>query len=189
MTYVLIAATVVVHALVCLLAADFLAGLVHWAEDTWLRPGVSPLLDRLIVAPNMEHHQRPGGIRLATYWENNWITMAIVAVPALIVAACGVTAWEPYLTLLIASQSNQIHMWGHCSNPPRPVRWLQRCGLLQPAAHHALHHKRPYGMRYCTTTVFLNPLLDGLGFWRGLERIGEMFGAHVYRATPIRGGY
>jgi hypothetical protein len=44
-------------------------------------------------------------------------------------------------------------------------------------------------MRYCTTTVFLNPLLDGLGFWRGLERIGEMFGAHVYRATPIRDGY
>jgi ubiquitin-conjugating enzyme E2 variant len=189
MMYVLIAATLLVHALLCLLAADFLAGLMHWAEDTWLRPGVSPLLDRLVVAPNVEHHQRPGGIRQATYWENNWITMAIVAVPVLILALCGVYAWEPYLTLLIASQSNQIHMWGHCANPPRPVRWLQRLGVLQPAAHHAVHHRRPYGVRYCSTTTFLNPILDGIGFWRGLEWVGERLGAHVYRATPARGGY
>jgi hypothetical protein len=69
MTFVLIAATVAGHALLCLLAADFLAGLLNWAEDTWLRQGISPLIDRLVVAPNVEHHQRPGGIRQATYWE------------------------------------------------------------------------------------------------------------------------
>jgi len=80
-------------------------------------------------------------------------------------------------------------MWGHCANPPRPVRWLQRLGVLQPAAHHAVHHRRPYGVRYCTTTTFLNPILDGIGFWRRLEWAGEQLGAHVCRATPARGGY
>jgi len=39
MMYVFIAATVIVHALLCLLAADFLAGLLHWAEDTWAAAG------------------------------------------------------------------------------------------------------------------------------------------------------
>jgi len=189
MTYALIATLVVIHAFLCLIAADFLAGLIHWAEDTWLRPGVSPPLDRWVVLPNIDHHARPGGIRSATYWENNRVTMAIAAVPAIVIALCRVDAWEPYLILLIGSQSNQIHMWGHCANPPAPVRWLQRVGLLQPAPHHALHHKRPYGVRYCTTTVFLNPLLDGIGFWRALERIGELLGGRVYRATPQRTGY
>src|SRR5579875_411969 len=189
MTYALLAATIALHVLLCLLIADFLAGFVHWAEDTWLRPGVSPLLDAWVVLPNVEHHQRPGGIRQATYWENNRITMALAAVPAIVLAACGVHAWEPYLTLLIASQSNQIHMWGHCANPPAAVRVLQRIGLFQPPAHHAVHHKRPYGVRYCTTTIFLNPILDGLRFWHALETIGEVVGLRVYRATPARGGY
>jgi ubiquitin-conjugating enzyme E2 variant len=189
MTYALIAATIVLHALLCLLVADFLAGLIHWGEDTWLRPGISPLLDAWIVLPNVEHHQRPGGIRQATYWENNRITMAIAAVPTVILALCGVHAWEPYLTLLIASQSDQIHMWGHCANPPLVVRWLQRVGLFQSARHHAQHHKRPYGVRYCTTTAYLNPILDGTRFWRGLEWICERCGARVYRATPARNGY
>ncbi|HTW83988.1 MAG TPA: fatty acid desaturase CarF family protein [Candidatus Sulfotelmatobacter sp.] len=143
MTYALIAATIVLHACICLLAADFLAGVVHWAEDTWLRPGISPLLDKWVVLPNLEHHQRPGG----------------------------------------------IHYWGHCGTPPRAIALLQRLGVLQPAAHHALHHKRPYGVRYCTTTTFLNPVLDRIGFWRGLERIAERCGARVHRATPARGGY
>jgi ubiquitin-conjugating enzyme E2 variant len=173
----------------CIIAADFLSGLLHWAEDTWLVPGKNAWLDRYIVAPNIEHHEKPGGIRACTYWELNCVCIAIAASVALVVALAGVREWEVYLTLLIASQSNQIHAWGHTANPPRFVAWLQRARILQTAAHHAVHHKRPYGVRYCTTTPWLNGMLDRSGFWRGLESTIAHFGPSVKRATAARSGY
>lgn len=173
----------------CLLAADFLAGLLHWVEDTYLVPGRNALLDRLIVQPNIEHHRKPGGIREGTYWETNCVTIAICAVAAAVCAAFRVHGWEVYFTLLVGSQSNQFHAWSHTSNPPRAVAWLRKIKLLQSAKSHAVHHKAPYGVRYCTTTPLLNPVLDGIGFWRGLERILERFGVKVVRATQARGGY
>ncbi len=190
MTNLLLAAPgVALHILECLLIADFGAGLLHWAEDTWLAPGRSALLDRWIVEPNIEHHRRPGAIRQGTYWETNAVTVCISAALAALFAAGGVHAWEAYLVLLIGSQSNQLHVWGHTANPPRLIAWLQRIHLLQSASEHALHHKRPYGVRYCTTTNLLNPLLDGIGFWRALESVGGCLGARVQRATEARYGY
>jgi ubiquitin-conjugating enzyme E2 variant len=100
-----------------------------------------------------------------------------------------VHAWQAYLIVALASQANQIHLWAHSANPPRAIAFLQRYGILQSAAHHAEHHKRPYASRYCTFTNYLNPLLDGSGFWRGLERALQYCGATVYRATPARAGY
>jgi ubiquitin-conjugating enzyme E2 variant len=80
-------------------------------------------------------------------------------------------------------------MWAHSSRPPRPVQLLQRTGLLQPASHHAEHHKRPYASRFCTMTTFLNPVLDRIRFWRVLETVAVTCGATVQRATTARGGY
>ena len=173
----------------CLVVADFLAGLLHWAEDTYLVPGKSDFLDRMIVLPNLDHHKKPGGIREGTYWSTNRVTMSIAALGALGAVLMGVHAWEVYLTLAIASQSNQIHAWGHTSRPPAVVAFLQKIKVLQSAKHHAVHHKAPYGVRYCTTTPFLNPILDRTNFWRGLEWLSERCGAKVVRATEARNGY
>jgi len=173
----------------CLLIADFVSGLMHWAEDTWLAPGQSKLLDRYITSDNIDHHRHPGKIRAGAYWATNRVCIALTAVTALVLFFCGIHAWQAYLVLAMLSQSNQVHMWGHSSQPPVPVQWLQRVGLLQSTAHHGLHHKRPYASRFCTMTNYLNPILDGAGFWRGLEAIATLFGATVQRATPARGGF
>jgi hypothetical protein len=173
----------------CLLVADFLSGLLHWYEDTWLAPGRSALLDRIIIEPNIDHHRRPGGIREGSYWVNNAVCIALTVAAGGVLAACGVHAWQPYVVLAIASQSNQLHAWAHTSNPPAPIAWLQRTHLLQSAREHAVHHRRPYAQRYCTTTNMLNPLLDRARFWYGLEWIGERLGARVVRATPARQGF
>jgi ubiquitin-conjugating enzyme E2 variant len=173
----------------CLLVADFLSGLLHWFEDTWLAPGTSAFLDRVIIEPNIDHHRRPGGIREGSYWINNVVCISMTAAAGAVLAAGGVHGWQPYVVLLIASQSNQLHAWAHTSNPPTVVTWLQRMHLLQTAKEHAVHHRRPYAQRYCTTTSFLNPILDRSRFWYGLEWVGERLGAKVVRATPARQGF
>ncbi len=183
------AVLVVLQIAVCLLTADFLAGLLHWIEDTFLVPGKNELLDRLVVGPNIDHHKKPGGIREGTYWEVNCVTIGIAVVATVAMVLLRVHAWEVYLTILIASQSNQIHAWGHTSNPPGLVGRLQRAGILQSARYHAVHHKAPYGVRYCTTTPLLNPVLDHTGFWRALEWSLARCGATVQRASAARGGY
>lgn len=54
---------------------------------------------------------------------------------------------------------------------PRPIRILQRLGILQGPAGHAVHHRLDKDTACCVITPCLNPLLDGLGFWRTLERL------------------
>jgi len=39
--------------------------------------------------------------------------------------------------------------------------------------HHARHHTDPKNSHYCTMTPFLNPILDGMNFWNGAERLLE----------------
>jgi ubiquitin-conjugating enzyme E2 variant len=182
-------ATGIGSAVTCLFAVDFITGVIHWAEDTWTALGRSKLLDAYVVRDNIEHHRKPGGIRGGTYWETNRVCIALASALACLFALFGVHAWEAYAILAFASQSNQVHKWSHCANPPRAVAWLQRYGILQSPAHHAEHHKRPYATRYCTTTNFLNPILDGTRFWRGLEWLIERCGVRVQRATPARQGY
>jgi len=172
-----------------LLVADFITGIMHWAEDTWLAPGQSRVLDRYITDDNIDHHRHPGKIRAGAYWATNRVCIALTIGAAIVLMLCRVLAWEPYLVLALLSQSNQVHMWSHSSRAPQPVQWLQRVGLLQAPAQHAQHHKRPYASRFCTMTNYLNPMLDRLAFWRGLEAIAVRFGATVHRATPARGGF
>jgi ubiquitin-conjugating enzyme E2 variant len=179
----------VVSAFGCLIAVDLLSGLIHWLEDTWTAPGRSALLDRWVVTDNIEHHRRPGTIRAGRYWQTNRVCIVLAASVGAVLLLCGVHAWQAYVIVLLASQSNQIHLWAHSANPPRLIAWLQRLGVLQSAAHHAEHHKRPYASRFCTVTNYLNPLLDRIAFWRGLEWCVRRCGVTMHRATPARQGF
>jgi len=62
---------------VSVILADFITGLMHWAEDTWLVPGKSALLDRWIVNDNIDHHRFPGKIRAGQYWATNRVCIAL----------------------------------------------------------------------------------------------------------------
>ena len=172
-----------------ILAADFITGVFHWAEDTWLAPGGNALLDKYVTEDNIDHHRNPGKIRAGNYWATNRVCIALAAVSAAFFLLLHVHAWEAYLVLAILSQSNQLHLWEHSSRAPQWVQFLQRYGILQSPRHHAGHHKSPYAKRFCTVTEFLNPILDAIGFWRVLEQIAERFGAKVQRASAARGGY
>lgn len=171
-----------------ILIADFVTGIFHWAEDTWLAPGQSRFLDTYVTQENIDHHQHPGKIRAGNYWATNRVCIALAAFAAAALLLFQVHLWEPYFILAILSQSNQIHLWAHSSRAPRWVQLLQRYGVLQSPKHHAMHHTT-FATNYCAVTEFLNPLLDRNGFWRALESIAVRCGATVQRASEARGGY
>jgi hypothetical protein len=146
------------------LAADFIAGLFHWWEDQYAVEDW-PIIGTLVAGPNALHHSDQTHFLKGNYWQRNWTTI----VPA--VAVGSVVCWfVPQLWLMFAflTQANEVHAWSHrkCNGF---VRMLQETGALCSPEHHARHHRDPFSRRFCVMSNWLNPVLDLIGFWRGVE--------------------
>lgn len=179
-----------VDVVACVLISDFLSGLGHWLEDSFGTLAAPALLKRWIVIDNIRHHRAPGEILRQSWWECNRVLISVCGAICAICLISGVTDWRVYFIAAFGAQSNQIHRWAHQRKPPALIRELQRIGILQSRSHHAQHHRRPYAIRYCTSTNWLNPILDTLRFWRGAEAaIRIVFGIPVKRLSVERGGY
>lgn len=158
--------------------ADVLTGLVHWACDTWGRED-TPWVGPALIRGFREHHRTPeqmcthGAIEV-----NGQVAVAVSAVLALLAlpGAQHALASAPlaYATLwsltAFSALANHLHLWAHSPCPPRPVRALQRSGLILSARRHMRHHRAPFATAYCISTGWTNPALDAIGFWRALER-------------------
>lgn len=168
-------------AVVMLLAADFLSGVVHWACDTWGDEG-TPLLGPNIIRSFREHHTDQLGITRHSFVEANG-GPAIGAIPILVTGLLVPSPWSVAFFWIAAFVfvTNVIHGWSH-GGAPRPVRWLQRIGLVLSPKHHAVHHRYPHDRAYCITVGWWNPLLDRVRFWERLERaISATTGAQPHR--------
>lgn len=161
-----------------LVLGDLVSGLVHWTADTYFSEE-TPIIGQSLVKPFRLHHLYPRDIcthDLVTTVGN----VCIIAVPVL--AFCiyllwtwDDSSWLAFLILCVALMSlatvltNQFHKWAHQERPSRMVRLLQRTRLVLPPAHHQVHHTKPFNMHYCITNGWLNPLLNKVGFFRGME--------------------
>jgi hypothetical protein len=150
------------------IAADFLAGAVHWFEDRYLDEH-TPILGKLVGGPNVMHHFKPMAMLEGNYIERNYTTF----VPALIgLLATWILDGPLWLLLMFGfvSQANEIHAWSHRAGKAWwPIRMMQETGIVQSAKHHAEHHRSPHQIRYCVMSEWLNPLLDRMQFWVGCE--------------------
>ena len=162
--------TILLQGLAVLLLLDLGSGLVHWAEDTFFTEA-TPLVGAWLVKPNLLHHDDGGAFVRRSWWESSWDCALFCALVVALAALAGVLSWHVWLFALVGANANQLHKWAHAPRRelPAAVRWMQRAGLLQSAAHHAAHHRGEKNSRYCVVTTVLNPLLDAAGFWRGLE--------------------
>ena len=168
---------VLTAALLGYLAADLISGLVHWAADTWGSTDV-PILGPAVLGPFREHHRDPLAITRHDFVETNG-NNCLVSLPVLGLAiwiapaaqspgnlfASSFMGWLVLWVLL----TNQFHKWAHLPSPPPVIALLQRCHLILPPAHHALHHSRPFTSHYCITTGWLNGPLGWARFFRVLE--------------------
>ena len=159
------------------LFADFLAGVVHWIEDKVFVKTTMHILTG-VVKDNELHHVKPTAM-LSHSWWGNISTGVVIAWPfslALWLFGAPTVLW---LSVFFASFGNLVHRFAHMprAKVPRLVRILQCTGLFITFKQHAEHHyegrlllsKESAHRRYCPMTTWLNPLLDRVGFFRGLE--------------------
>lgn len=175
-----------------LILGDLVSGLVHWTADTYFSEE-TPIIGQSLVKPFRLHHLYPRDIcthNLVTTVGN----VCILAVPVLAVCISLLwfyedSSWLPFLILCIALMSlatvltNQFHKWAHQEAPSRFVRLLQRSRLVLGPAHHQIHHTKPFNMHYCITNGWLNPLLNKINFFRGLEAMLSRLGIEVATAS------
>jgi plasmanylethanolamine desaturase len=171
--------------LLCILTADFLTGVIHWAEDTYGVP-TWPLLGPAVIEPNIVHHERPALFTAGNLWHRNYQVFYFGAAAIGIVYLTGWLTWQFTLTACLASLGNEVHAWTHKRPRSRLARLLQDMRLVISPEQHARHHRPPYDVCFCTLTNVLNPLLDACRFWRGLEWMLSAIGIAPMRMSSAR---
>lgn len=172
-------------ALLGLVFGDFVTGLVHWAADTYCGEETL-LIGRSLVKPFRDHHIRPLEICEHDIVETLGNT-CILATPLLILfialmmygdpsAQSAFVIFTASVTVGVTVATNQFHKWAHKDAPPRLARVLQRVGIILRPEHHSAHHTAPFEESYSITNGWLNPLLNRIKFFRGLERTLRTFG-------------
>lgn len=169
--------------------AEFAAGLVHWFEDAYVRED-TPVIGRFMARPNIVHHHYPRYMTRHNWWQSSWDLCLLSALVVLIAWACHALTWPVWLFAVLAANANEIHKWAHrtrAENGP-VISFLHKIRVLQTAQHHARHHTDPKNSHYCTITNFVNPVLDGIRFWDGLEWwLARTVGLQRRPDTSVRG--
>jgi plasmanylethanolamine desaturase len=159
------------------LAADVVSGLVHWSADTWGHETM-PVLGPRFLRPFRVHHLNPDDFLERSFIDCNGDVAAFM-IP-LLVAGMWIplnTTWGPVAEVWLVAfniwtlPTNQVHQWAHMPSPPRPVRWLQRHGVILSPEAHKRHHASPYAINYCIATGWCNRALTATGFFQRMERV------------------
>jgi plasmanylethanolamine desaturase len=158
------------QAVFIILAADFLAGVVHWFEDAYIREH-TPWVGKWIGRPNTLHHHLPRRMTRNSWWQSNRDLLLASSVLVITAALLGRLTWQVWLFAIVGGNANEVHKWSHRTRKEngRLISWLQDLRLLQTPQHHAIHHTNPKEVRYCPITNLVNPVLDFTQFWAGLE--------------------
>lgn len=162
------------------LTADFLSGFFHWLEDAYGREHW-PVTGRLVTRPNILHHHDPRHFTHNGWFHSSWLLICLGLIVLGAAWLCGRLTWQVWLVVFLGVNANQFHKWAHRtpSENGRLISLLQRARVIQTPRHHACHHINPKNSHYCVLTNLLNPLLDSMRFWEGLELIIE-------RVTGVR---
>jgi|MDSZ01.3.fsa_nt_gb ubiquitin-conjugating enzyme E2 variant len=155
--------------------ADLLTGLTHWGLDTYGSVD-TPFVGQTVIKPFRMHHDFP--TYMVQFDSTDTVALAAMAVlpiqlGLLYLATLGgwasVTGGALAVAILGTVGTNLFHKWAHMEEPPATARLLQRMKLILPTPEHDRHHAYPHDCSYCITNGWMNPFLDKINFWRGLE--------------------
>src|SRR5580658_10678186 len=119
-------------------AADFVAGMIHWLEDAYVRED-TPLIGKWIARPNIVHHHYPRYMTRHNWWQTSFDLLLVST--ALVIGAwfLGLLSWEVWLFAILSANANEFHKWERRTRKEngRIISFLQDIRLLQTAKHHA----------------------------------------------------
>jgi ubiquitin-conjugating enzyme E2 variant len=171
------------------LAADFVAGMIHWLEDAYVRED-APLIGKYIARPNIVHHHYPRYMTRHSWLKTSWDLFMLSALLVTVAWFLGLLTWEVWVFAILSANANELHKWEHRTRKENGpiISFLQDIKLLQSAKHHARHHTDPKNSHYCTVTSVMNPILDGMRFWDKLEwLLARTIGLERREDTSVRG--
>ncbi len=161
--------------------ADFITGVVHWAQDKLLDIETAFDLLNTFKDDNDLHHARPAAMLRFTWWENMQASAMFAWPTSLVLLLVGAPLWL-WLGIFFSGFGNAVHRYAHTMRPPYWIDCLQRAGLLCTFRHHMPHHMDAGGLipkerstkRYCVMSMWLNPILDGTRFWYAMNWIARV---------------
>lgn len=173
-----------------ILLADFITGGIHWWEDTYGDPSWK-YLGKLIVVPNIEHHQFPRKFLNNSFWGRIRLSFIFGLLLIGVFAIFDAVTWQLILLFAYAALANECHAASHRTDKENGIfiRFIQTIGLIQSRKMHGHHHTAPYSTNYCIQTNYLNPILNTIRFWTILETIIAWFGIKPTRGQENRNGY
>ncbi len=163
---------IILKILLIILIADFISGFVHWLEDAYAKPEMR--LVGAIARENLLHHDKPRDFLKKNWWQSSYDLIAIgLVILAVAWFAFGVMSGWLILLVFLSVNANQIHKWAHQNRQEKPwlVTKLQDWNIIQGARQHGRHHRGEKNTYYCVITNVLNPVLEEMRFWVGLERL------------------
>lgn len=165
-----------------LLVADFLSGLIHWAQDLYLSPYRGSRVSQRMASENAYHHIYPLHILLTPWWREvrNPITYLSPIAGLFIYFGFYTGGWA----VIFLSLTQVFHRVAHIKDAGRVVALLRWLGVLCDYSTHLAHHykglapclKHESTMGFCVITGWLNPILDLTRFFHGLECLLSLFG-------------
>lgn len=161
-----------------IIISDVLIAFFHWIEDTYFDYCMNIPILRGIAKRNEMHHYFPRDIMYTSFLKSimvpTTISLLIVLSVAVVCSPRFVIKYAYFFAtlVLIGTFSGYMHALCHARNCERPPWYalLSEMGILVGHDHHKQHHDIPtckYGVLFPMT----NYLLDGIGFWRFLEKI------------------
>ena len=189
MHYVLLTLHVLAQIVLVMALADLVAGAIHWLQDAYFTE-TTPVIGPLFIRPNIVHHHHPRFFTHLTWWQSSW-DLSLVSAALLVIAwPLGFLTWRLGLFATLSANANEIHKWSHRTRAEngRLISFLQDCRILQTSRHHGRHHLDPKNTYYCPITNFVNPLLERLHFWTGIEAVIQRLTGVAHRPdTAVRG--
>lgn len=168
--------------IVIVLLADFATGMFHFYVDQYAE--MNPKYFAAPINGLLIHHEFPLKMVDLSYWNLTKGVYIVGGLLFLLSLSIGFS-WELLLFVCISAQANLIHKWSHQAPTQRPkiAKFLQKFCLIQDAKHHMQHHDGKYDQYYCVMTIFCNPILEKVKFWKGVIWIFSSIGIKPINRT------
>ncbi len=122
---------IILKIILLILVSDFVTGILHWWEDAYGNQDWK-FLGKIIVIPNVEHHQYPRKFLKRSFFSRVKISFLFALIIGCIFALLVYLRWEHIFILIYSSLANEFHAISHRSDKENGILigLFQKIGII-----------------------------------------------------------